>query len=223
MIKHQGIWLPDGETHLTEWMSRNGEIVDGKGTYQIKKLRAALSFCRAFRTAVDVGAHVGMWTMQLAKRFEFVHSFEPVAEHRACFELNLDMGGGQHMILDNVELYPYALGDHEGRVSIVTEPTSSGDSRVGDGDTIPLERLDAFNLKDVDFIKLDCEGYELFALKGGEQTIRRDLPTIIVEQKPSHAQRFGLPERGAVEWLESLGYHCVQELSGDFILVPVPR
>lgn len=225
MIQHQGIWLPDGETHLTEWMTRNGEIVDGKGTYQIKKLRTALSYCRAFRTAVDVGAHVGMWTMQLAKRFEMVHAFEPVAAHRACFERNLGFSGENDDPQDSqdIELYPCALGDHEGTVSIVTEPTSSGDSRVGGDGDIPLRTLDSLELTDVDFIKLDCEGYELFALKGGEQTIRRDLPTIIVEQKPGRGQRFGLPERGAVEWLETLGYRCAQEMSGDFIMVPVPR
>lgn len=225
MIQHQGIWLPDGETHLTEWMTRNGEIVDGKGTYQIKKLRAALECCRAFRTAVDVGAHVGMWTMQLAKRFEMVESFEPVAAHRACFERNLGFSGENDDPQDpqNIELHACALGDHEGHVSIVTEPTSSGDSRVGGDGDIPLCTLDSFNLRDVDFIKLDCEGYELFALKGGERTIRRDLPTIIVEQKPGRGQRFDLPERGAVEWLEALGYHCVKEMSGDFIMVPVRR
>lgn len=219
MIQHQGIWLPDGETHLTEWMTRNGEIVDGKGTYQIKKLRAALSYCRAFRTAVDVGAHVGMWSMQLAKRFEVVFSFEPVEAHRACFMLNLSRELAQYA----VTLQPCALGDHEGSVCIETAPTSSGDSRVGGDGDIPLRTLDSFEVPDVDFIKLDCEGYELYALKGGEKTIRRDLPTIIVEQKPGRGQRFGLPERGAVEWLETLGYRCVQEMSGDFIMVPVPR
>ena len=31
MFQHQGIWLPDGEKHFPEWMTRNGEIVNGKG------------------------------------------------------------------------------------------------------------------------------------------------------------------------------------------------
>ena len=219
MIQHQGIWLPDGETHLTEWMTRNGEIVDGKGTYQIKKLRAALSYCRAFRTAVDVGAHVGMWTMRLMERFRCVHAFEPVVAHRDCWQRNLAGMSAGH----DLYLHECALGDHDGSVCIETAPTSSGDSRVGGDGDIPLRTLDSFDVPDVDFIKLDCEGYELFALKGGEQTIRRDLPTIIAEQKPGRGQRFGLPERGAVEWLETLGYRCAQEMSGDFIMVPVPR
>ncbi len=221
MIEHQGVFLPEGETHLTKWMTDNGEIVDGRGSYQIKKLRAALKHCRQFRTAVDVGGHCGLWSMQLVKQFALVHAFEPVAAHRDCFARNLDAviadgAKGRHM------LHACALGDHEGHVVIDSAPSSSGDSRVGGevAEGIPLCRLDTFGLHDVDFIKLDCEGYELFALKGGEATIARDLPTIIVEQKPGRAQRFGLPELGAVEWLQSLGYKCVEKLSGDFVMVP---
>lgn len=222
MILHQGIWLPDGETHLTAWMDKAGEWVDGKGTYQIKKLRAALARCRSFRTAVDVGAHVGMWSMQLAKRFQRVEAFEPVAAHRECFLRNLVAPHDQEHDdgwMPGVSLHACALGDHEGHVRIDTAPTSSGDSKVGGDGDIPLCRLDSFNLKDVDFIKLDCEGYEYFALKGGEETIKRDRPTIIVEQKPGRGQQFGLTETAAVDWLESLGYHRSEVLAGDYIMV----
>lgn len=219
MILHQGIWLPDDEAHLTAWMDKAGEYVDGKGTYQIKKLRAALARCRSFRTAVDVGAHVGMWTMQLVKQFQMVHSFEPVAAHRECFQLNvierdlIDIGHPRAV------LHPCALGDHYGSVRIDTAPTSSGDSRVGGDGAIPLRTLDGCDLRFVDFIKLDCEGYEYFALKGGEETIKRDRPTIIVEQKPGRGQQFGLAETAAVDWLESLGYIRSEVMSGDYIMV----
>lgn len=216
MINHQGVWLPDGETHLTKWMTDNGEMVDGKGTYQIKKLRTALSHCRDFRTAVDVGAHVGLWAMQLSKVFKEVAAFEPVAAHRECFERNLEGD-------DNVTLFPFALGEAQGFVDIETAPTSSGDSRVNinaSNPSIPLTTLDLAGLDNVDFIKLDCEGYELFALRGGEETIKRCLPTIIVEQKPGRAQRFGLPETGAVSYLIGLGYKTVAVMSGDYVLVP---
>lgn len=213
MIQHQGVFLPDGEVHLVDWMSKNGEMVDGRGSYQIKKLRTALSHCRSYRTAVDVGAHVGLWSIQLAKKFLNVHAFEPVAAHRECFEQNL-------ADVRCVTLHPCALGEASGSVRIETAPTSSGDSRVGGDGDIPLRRLDDFNLVSVDFIKLDAEGYELFALRGGERTIVRDMPTIIVEQKPGRAQRFGLPETGAVDYLEGLGYTCAATMSGDYIMVP---
>ena len=220
MKQHQGVWFPDSEQHLLDWMNKAGEIVDGKGTYQIKKLRTALSHCRSFRTAVDVGAHIGLWSMQLVKKFQTVHAFEPVAVHRDCFQQNVIEPDLVNLGYPRAVLHACALGDHEGSVRIETAASSSGDSRVGGDGDIPLRRLDSFSLQFVDFVKLDCEGYEYFALRGGEATIARDRPTIIVEQKPGRAQDFGLPELGAVEWLQSLGYRCVAKMSGDFVMVP---
>lgn len=212
MILHQNVYLPDGETHLQSWMDKSGEIVDGRGTYQIRKLRAATRFCKQKRTAIDVGGHCGLWSMQLAKMFTFVHAFEPVARHRECFEANL-------VDAKNVTLHACALGERAGSICIKTDPHSSGDSRVGGDGDIPLRMLDEYDFEEVDFMKLDAEGYELFALRGGEKLIRRCLPVIIVEQKPGKAQQFGLPERGAVDYLKGLGYTQTDNLSGDFVMV----
>jgi FkbM family methyltransferase len=213
MKLHQGVWLPDGETHLTAWMDRAGEIVDGKGTYQIKKLRTAVSFCKQFRTAVDVGGHCGLWSMQLVKQFEMVHAFEPVEAHRDCFRLNVPMNKGAW------QLHECALGEKEDLISIHTAETSSGDSWVKGPGKIPMHRLDDFALGNVDFIKLDTEGHELFILRGGAEMLKANKPVVIVEQKPGHAQRFGVGDQDAVPYLKSLGARVVRELSGDFVMV----
>lgn len=91
---------------------------------------------------------------------------------------------------------------------------------VGAGD-IPMKTLDSFELQDVDFMKLDTEGMEENILRGAEATIARCWPVIVVEQKRTMASdRFGLAAKGAVTFLESLGYRMVKEMSGDFIMVP---
>jgi len=92
----------------------------------------------------------------------------------------------------------------------------------GEGD-IPMRRLDEVDDMDligprVDFVKLDCEGYELFALRGGAQLLARSRPCVMVEQKPGRATKFGLPATGAVDYLQSLGAKLRFELSGDFCL-----
>ena len=205
-----GVWLPAHETHLVAWMQNRNEIVDGKLTYQYHKLQAALGYVKAWRTAVDVGAHCGLWSMHLVKRFASVQAFEPVEDHRQCFASNV--------AAMNVRLHACALGEVDGKCSIHTSRTSSGDSWVDGSGNIPIQRLDDFDLLDVDFIKLDCEGYELLALKGGEQMLKRCRPCVIVEQKPGRAQKFGLEETAAVNYLQDLGAKLRQVMSGDYIL-----
>jgi FkbM family methyltransferase len=207
--------LPDHEQHLVEWMEhpRNRELVDGKLAYQWRKQQAAMEHVKKWRAAVDVGAHCGLWSMHLTKRFTELHAFEPVAEHRSCWERNVMAPAAARALL-----YPVALGEADGSCSISTKNTSSGDSRVqGPGD-IPIRRLDDYDLQDVDFIKLDCEGYELFALRGAEETLKRCRPCVIVEQKPNRPAMFKLPSRGSVDFLRELGAILRQEISGDFIM-----
>ena len=210
-----GWYFPDGETHLQAWM-RNPKVrmfLNGRASYQGQKQEAAMSYCKDFRNAVDVGGHIGLWSFNLAHRFEEVHAFEPVAAHRECFVKNVL---ASHT---NVELYGCALGASEGLVSIRTAPTSSGDSRVDGPGDIPMHTLDSMELQDVDLIKIDVEGPELFVLQGAVETLARCKPVLIVEQKPGHAQKYGLGEKDAIPFLQARGYRLVRELAGDFILV----
>jgi len=213
MIEVEGIWYPDGETHLPEHMARRRRLVAGKPTYQYHKLEAALAHVRRWRVAADVGAHVGLWAMHLARRFEVVHAFEPMPAHRDCFRLNLAAA--------NVLLHACALGAGTGRVALAPalaghsgstciQPEAAGEAA--------LARLDDFALESLDFLKLDCEGYELFALEGAEATLQRCRPVVIVEQKPGRAQRYGLRETQAVDYLQSLGATFRQAIAGDYIL-----
>lgn len=226
MIKHQGVWLPDGEKHFPEWMTRNGEIVAGRGTYQIKKLRAALEHVTRWRCAVDVGAHVGLWSMQLAPRFEQLHAFEPVEAFRQCWTRNMEGHTGHSL------LYPVALGVKRGHVVMTIPPLAGGidsggthvgqvlgedDTRPQGSLTAPLHALDEFSFE-VDFLKVDCEGFELEVLKGARETLERCHPCVIVEQKPHKlGPNFGIKGTPACDYLRTLGAVQRRELSGDFI------
>ena len=212
MKQHQGIWLPDHEKHLVEWMDKSGQIVDGRGTYQYKKLVGALEHVKQWRTVVDVGAHVGFWSMHLARRFQHLEAFEPVAEHRECWALNME---GQK----NTTLHECALGAVDGNVAMVIPPGSSGGTHIGGPGWIPMKTLDSFEFQDVDFLKIDCEGAEGAVLEGGVETMRRCRPCVIVEQK-GHimAANFGTKGRPAVDFLVGLGAKLRREMGGDFIL-----
>ena len=199
-----GVWLPEHEVHLVEHFAKPG------WRYQDRKYSAALRYVKNFRLSVDVGGHCGLWAMQMADDFKRVISFEPIAEHRECWVKNLSG-------FSNAEVMPYALGETPGRVAMRTASGSSGDSWVdGKGDT-EMRTLDSFELRDVDFLKIDCEGYELFVLKGAVETIQRCRPVMVVEQKKGHAGRFGINDTDAVPYLESLGAVLRETISGDYI------
>lgn len=211
-LAHGWYW-PDHEVHLINWVEKNGNLVlNGRKSYQGGKQLLALRHCRSFHTAIDVGAHVGLWSFNLAQRFEIVHAFEPVAEHRECFAKNVTA--------DEVVLHDCALGAAEAACDMHVTDGSSGDSKVAPGLSVAMRTLDSFNLRDVDFIKIDCEGYEENVLRGAEQTILHWKPTIIVEQKRDMATRFGLRPLGAVEYLKGLGYKQAAEHGGDYVMVP---
>ncbi len=221
MKKQLDWWFPDGETHLPAWMAsaKGHMILNGRPSYQGKKQLAALAAVGllgrgAPRTAIDVGGHVGLWSYNLAPAFVHVHAFEPVEAHRACFVRNVSA--------PNVTLHECALGATEGTVAIKTAPTSSGDSWVSGIGSIPMHTLDSFQLLDVDLIKIDCEGYEENVLRGAVDTIKHSRPVVMVEQKRDMAtSRFGLEPLGAVRLLVEWGYRVEQELSGDYLMVPV--
>lgn len=214
-MKVFGGWhFPDQERHLIEWMQKVNQVVDGRQAYQHHKLLAALSHVRRFNFAIDVGGHIGLWSFYLAKKFNFVDAFEPVPAHRECFRKNVTA--------PTVTLHEAACGNAPGTISMHVGTDSSGDtfpdpSKPGD---VPVVRIDDKYDEDVtvDFIKLDCEGFELFALQGAEQLILRSKPVICVEQKKGKASKFGLGDTDAVEWLKDRGAVLKAELSGDYIL-----
>jgi len=226
MKEFQGIWMPTEEQELVSWMGRNGQIVDGKGTYQYAKIQAVLRNTKGFRRCVEQGSHIGLWTMHLAKAFDYVECFEPVARLRECWLMNITDQ-------DRVHLHPMALGNAPGTIKMLSNPYASGDSysdeatykRAIDGhvaqpaDVVERRTIDSFEFTDVDLIKIDAEGYEELIARGAEQTIKRWEPTIVIEQKHDMARKYGLKPMGGVDYLKSLGYRTAVELSGDFVMV----
>ncbi|MDF1625659.1 MAG: FkbM family methyltransferase [Parvibaculaceae bacterium] len=217
-----GWHLPDAEQHLIDWMVNVNQSLNGRLTYQRRKYEFALREVKQRRVAVDIGAHVGLWAWPMSFDFQRVVAFEPLAAHVECFNENL-------VDAESVELHKCALGPEEGEAVVRTRtPDSSGDSGVepegseAHGETVPLRTLDSFELEDVDFIKCDCEGFEIFVMRGAVETIKRWKPVIIVEQKPETGmeERYGIGTTDAVKFLQTLGYKVARCIQGDYIMVP---
>lgn len=208
-----GIHLPEGDTHFAEQIASNPPY-RSKGTYQLAKLKAALEVCGERRGhAVDVGAHVGLWSRVLSYEFRRVTAFEPVPEYAALFGRNLARR-------PNVMLHLMALGAESGEVKFTLQPTGIGTASIDPAGTITASvmRLDDLDLEGVDFIKVDCEGTETAVIIGGEQTIRRDKPVVILEQKRKRMGHYGFKENAGVDLLKSWGAEVACEDHGDWCL-----
>lgn len=230
MFEFRGMWLPDGEKHFPDWCSKHGEIVDGRTTYQIKKWRACVPHIKNWISAIDVGSHVGFWSIQMAKRFVGINAFEPMPVFRECYCKN--MGGEWDWIKHrgtvgpcSVRLWHRALGAKAGLVSMNYDPSDSGNTHVSTeqaSDGVEMIALDDTGLppEELGFIKIDCEGFEHHVIEGGADLIQAARPCIIVEQKQHKmAQNYpGQTGTPAVDLLKKMGATVREVISGDYIL-----
>lgn len=198
-------WVPDHEMLQVEALS--------KGVWQGDHLEAALAHVPEDRRklAVDGGAHVGSWTFAMAEAgFERVEAFEPAPDTFECLKENADewrkSNRGRRSYIG---LNRCALGAEIGKSGMKDDGKYHGGNTGGrflngDGE-IDVRPLDLYNLDDLGFLKLDVEGYELFALRGARGTILKYQPVILIEDKHRMAHRFNQKPGAAAAFLMDLG------------------
>ena len=139
-----------------------------------------------FKTSVDIGANNGYFTNLLLGVSNKVISFEPI---NYLYKLNLKLFKNK-----NVTFYNVALGNKEtyGKLHIPknSDPESSlinkfknslvQEVKIATGDQLLKKK------KNIDFIKIDVEGYEMFTLKGLKKTIYKYLPIFLIEIEKRH-------------------------------------
>ena len=213
MNEHYGWYFPDFETHFPKMLKKS---VD-KGLppeYQIAVRRRSIKLCSKRGTALDIGANVGLWGRDLVDNFAKVVAFEPVAVFRECLEKNV--------VGNNFFISPLALGDHDTQATMIITEGNSGHSHLdpatlGTGD-VQVVKLDNLNIENVDYIKIDCEGYEYRVLQGAEQTVKRWRPIMVIEQKPHDAYSKDYGQFAAIALLESWGMIKLDQIRDDWIM-----
>lgn len=203
-------FVPDRDEHFRLWMKTHHQRRAGRLCYQLHKYEPAIEHVRQRRVAVDVGAHVGFFSYWMAHDFMEVHAFEPCAENRACWTANMPKRAG-------LTLHPEALGASAASVALWGHGANTGALRIHPNPgPLPMLTLDAFQFAVVDFLKIDCEGYEAFVIEGARETLRRCRPAVLVEQKGGAV--YGRPVDEAVTLLEALGAQRVWVSGGDHLL-----
>jgi FkbM family methyltransferase len=133
---------------------------------------------------VDVGAHIGRYTLLAAANGARVIAIEPEPTNFALLERNVKLNGRS-----NVALMSCAMTDRPRLVRLsIAPPSNTGTSRIlpdldltpkDSGNerevAVPGETLDnlvkAHRLTRIDWLKIDAEGHEAAVLEGGESAL----------------------------------------------------
>jgi FkbM family methyltransferase len=160
---------------------------------------------RAGEVVVDVGAHIGLYTLRAARRGARVIAFEPNPGTAAVLDENLRLNGFHDVTVRHI-----ALGTIEDEALLHIPSGYAGRSSIPHArpsDTVrsvPVARLDDVLLElgvtDVDWLKIDVEGAEADVLAGAARTLERTRTVILeVEHGREQACRQSLRGHGLVE------------------------
>jgi len=180
-------------------------------------------------TFVDVGANVGYYTLLAAKLVGpagRVIAFEPVP---AEFEL-MRRGVEANGFHSGVYLEQKALSNKQGRLELYLSAANRGANSVVETSgeahvSVPAITLDEYlgAGSPVDFIKMDIEGGEGFALEGMQQTLRSNRTIeLAMEFSPWSLEHAGYSPEHLLDLLADDGFvmHIINEETGVLIRVP---
>ncbi|MBT4889310.1 MAG: FkbM family methyltransferase [Rhodospirillales bacterium] len=169
---------------------------------------------------LDVGGHAGQFAKLFAKVASngHVYSFEPGRYARSILRRSLARNSRS-----NTTIVPEGLGDSIGEIDLVVPVKKNGVVKYGVShmgevgeyadvkiESVHINTIDDFvrqqELPKLDFIKADIEGWEQRMVLGGEQSIRKYMPVIMIEMVDHQLSRAGDSLNGFWELLVAWGY-----------------
>jgi FkbM family methyltransferase len=149
------------------------------------------TFCHENACVLDLGANIGITSIALANicKKGKVAAVEPVPITFKMLQSNVKKAN-----LNNISLHNFAIGNKKGEIAMQLRTDFLAGAFVADryqADyqhqtvNVNIECLDdifdQFGYNRLDFIKMDLEGYELFALEGAKKTINKFKPIVYLE------------------------------------------
>lgn len=163
-------------------------------------------------TVIDIGAHVGAFTLSAdILDVKFV-SFEPDPINFGILQRNVVLNS-----LTDVVLMPFAVGDFNGESLMHTNPNQRGLNTLGNNIKrfsphtsedlrVNVVRLDSLNFHNLIAMKIDVEGGELEVLKGALGTLKVHRPMIFLEWDKRNMEQFNYSPREIVRVLRRSNY-----------------
>jgi FkbM family methyltransferase len=162
-----------------------------------------------FNHSLDIGANVGTYAIELQKNSKTLYCFEPLTRNINFLKLLLNK---------NAKYFKFALGNNNEN-NFIKIPLNESDeleyalSSVKNNFSnyikkkIKIKKLDklyykSFIINNLDFVKIDVEGFEFQVLQGMRKILKKTSPIFLIEIEERHNKNF----MQVINFLSSRGY-----------------
>lgn len=194
----------------------------GTSERKISNLKKLLSKNTDNPTILDIGANIGSVSLLLAKIFEKskIFAIEPTnyAFNKLSNNLKLNKELENKVFLRQLFITNSKKPDEVWSSWNFDNSNKKHQKHLGTLKKIKQNtylKLDQFikneNLNNVDFIKLDVDGYELDVLTSGEDFLKKNKPIIFVEIAPYLYPEFGYSCQELIKFILKLNYSFLDE------------
>lgn len=175
----------------------------------------------------DIGANVGSTSLHLAKLVGEkgkVFSFEPDSKNFSIASINIQLNSASNLRIFNAGLgnsrqtaFQYNVNENNRGMMRILPAAKASDGL--EASPVEIYTLDEFTtehqLPPPELIKLDVEGFELKALKGGRNLLSRYKPTLFIELDDNNLREQQNSASELVTYLINLGYHIKNATTGE--------
>lgn len=220
IVNHMGVL---GYFNERVYFPRNSlafEYTFKNGVYEQDNLRFIIDLIREGTHYIDIGANVGLMSIPILKKFERVQVISVEANELTFNYLKKTFE--QCSARDRWQLINAAVSDSAGQEVelFVSSANNSAFASIRDTNRVSFSNVTKVrtvsiddiwskgNRFDVSFVKIDIEGADLLALKGGASCIRNCRPSILIEWNQLNIKPFGFNNDDLIAWLKDFGYSC---------------
>ena len=203
----------DNLSYYTDDDSFVWHINNGKSEPYTRELEIVKKYLKKYptlnNTFIDVGGHIGTTSLPYSRLFKNGISFEPNKKSFNYFLQNLKINN-----INNVTLYNQGVYNKTTTCNVIKHAGgNSGCFYIQECDKNDINAIEVIKLDDlcinninIDFIKIDTEGSELYVLEGSIDLINKYKPLIQVETNECSDKYFGYNKDKIFDFMKHNGY-----------------